>query len=557
MTGSASAVRNAQRKSSACRGVNDRVYPISGIGNGRTADGCTAPSRVLATITSAALQGIDAELVEVEVNAGEVGEPNWHIVGLPDTAVKESSDRVFAALLNTGFFPPRGRTTINLAPGDLRKEGALYDLPIALGILAATQQMDVERLGDWLIAGELSLSGATRPVRGALAMARLARTQRKRGIVLPALSAEEAARVEGIAVYQIDSLDAAVRFLTGERPAEPLDGVAIRARKPPVDDSTADFSEIKGQNALRRAVEVAVAGNHNLLMIGPPGSGKSMVAKRIPTIMPAPSQDEQLEILSIHSAAGRTISGEMAWDVRPFRSPHHTVSDVALLGGGSIPGPGEISLAHHGVLFLDELPEFKRSALEVLRQPLEDGEVTISRSAGKITLPCAFMLVAAMNPCPCGYLGDSRHECRCTPSQVQRYRARISGPLLDRIDLHIEAPALSVGDLRSETTGEPSVPLRERVQAVRAVQHARFAGTRITSNARMTHAQIRRFCAINSALGDLLQHAMEQLHLSARAYDRILKVARTIADLAHAPQIEGPHLLEAIQYRSLDRTVFY
>jgi magnesium chelatase family protein len=308
---------------------------------------------------------------------------------------------------------------------------------------------------------------------------------------------------------------------------------------------------------LRRAVEVAVAGNHNLLMIGPPGSGKSMVAKRIPTIMPAPSLDERLEILSIHSAAGRTITGETSWDARPFRSPHHTVSDVALLGGGTIPGPGEISLAHHGVLFLDELPEFKRSALEVLRQPLEDGDVTISRSAGKVTLPCAFMLVAAMNPCPCGYLGDKRHECRCTPTQVQRYRARISGPLLDRIDLHVEAPALSVGELRSEKPGEPSAPLRARVQAARSRQQARFAGTKITSNARMTHAQIRKFCAIDAAMGDLLQHAMEELHLSARAYDRILKVARTIADLAGAEAIASNHLLEAIQYRSLDRTVFY
>jgi magnesium chelatase family protein len=292
-------------------------------------------------------------------------------------------------------------------------------------------------------------------------------------------------------------------------------------------------------------------------MIGPPGSGKSMVAKRIPSIMPTPTLDEHLEILSIHSAAGRTLSGEMNLDARPFRSPHHTVSDVALLGGGTIPGPGEISLAHHGVLFLDELPEFKRSALEVLRQPLEDGEVTISRSAGKITLPCAFMLVAAMNPCPCGYLGDARHECRCSPTQVQRYRARISGPLLDRIDLHIEAPALSFAELRTTASGESSATMRARVNAARTRQHARLRGSTVTSNARMTHAQIRRHCAIDSALGDLLQHAMEQLSLSARAYDRILKVARTISDLAGAERIESNHLLEAIQYRSLDRTVFY
>ncbi len=515
---------------------------------------------MLATLASAALQGIDAEVVFVEVNAGEAGEPKLILVGLPDAAVKESDDRVFSALSNSGFKAPGTRTTINLAPGNLRKEGPFYDLPIALGILAATRQLTAPGLDDWLIAGELSLSGATRPVRGALAMARLARKLRKRGVLLPGISAEEAALVEGIEVYRVDSLDQAVRFLNGTAKLLPLTASTARLHPPASpagDEASIDFSEIKGQPALRRAVEVAVSGGHNLLMIGPPGSGKSMVAKRIPTIMPAPTLDERLEILSIHSAAGRTISGELAWDVRPFRSPHHTVSDVALLGGGSIPGPGEISLAHHGVLFLDELPEFKRSALEVLRQPLEDGEVTISRSAGKVTLPCAFMLVAAMNPCPCGYLGDSRHECRCTPSQIQRYRARISGPLLDRIDLHVEAPALSLADLRAEKPGEPSAAMRTRVNHARAQQIRRFAGTRVTSNARMTHAQIRRHCAIDARLGDLLQQAMDQLSLSARAYDRILKVARTIADLAGNEKIEPNDILEAIQYRSLDRTVFY
>ena len=515
---------------------------------------------MLATITSAALQGIDAEIVHVEVNAGEVGEPKLILVGLPDAAVKESDDRVFSALSNSGFRAPRTRTTINLAPANLRTEGPCYDLPIALGILAATRQLTAENLGDWLIAGELSLSGATRPVRGALAMARLAASLRKRGILLPAISAEEAALVEDVPVFRIDSLDRAVRFLNGEVKLSPLEPGARRrdsANAKSGDTHPPDFSEIKGQHALRRAVEVAVAGNHNLLMIGPPGSGKSMVAKRIPSIMPAPTLDEHLEILSIHSAAGRTISGEMMWDARPFRSPHHTVSDVALLGGGTIPGPGEISLAHHGVLFLDELPEFKRSALEVMRQPLEDCEVTISRSAGKVTLPCAFMLVAAINPCPCGYLGDAKHECRCAPSQIQRYRSRISGPLLDRIDLHIEAPALSIAELRAEKPGETSAQIRQRIEQSRARQHARFRGSRITSNARMTHGQIRKHCAIDASLGDLLQHAMEQLSLSARAYDRILKVARTIADLASAEKIESPHLLEAIQYRSLDRAVFY
>jgi len=503
---------------------------------------------MLATIFSAGLQGIEAELVYVEVNAGESGDPRVVLVGLPDAAVKESNDRVISALGNTGFKKPRTRTTINLAPGDMRKEGPMYDLPIALGILAATGQLKPDNIDQFLIAGELSLSGATRPIRGALAMARLAKNLGKRGILLPVASAPEAALVEGLQVYAVPSLDHAFRFLKGE-----LEIAPTPARTHPMpytqgEDGLGDFSEIKGQHALRRAVEVAVAGNHNLLMIGPPGSGKSMVAKRIPTIMPAPILEESLEVLSIHSAAGQTLSGPAVFGRRPVRNPHHTISDVGLLGGGAIPGPGEISLAHNGVLFLDELPEFKRSALEVLRQPLEDGVVSISRSAGKITLPCSFMLVSAMNPCPCGYLGDTKHECRCSPTQVQRYRSRISGPLLDRIDIHIEAPALSIADLRNEKPGETSEAIRTRIQTARNRQHTRFKSSKVTSNARMTHAQIRKHCPIDSTLGDLLQHAMEQLSLSARAYDRILKVARTIADLAAA---------ESIESRSLDRNVFY
>ncbi len=512
---------------------------------------------MLATLHSATLQGIDAELVHVEVNTGESGDPRLILVGLPDAAVKESEDRVASALANSGFDRTRTRTTVNLAPGHLRKEGPLYDLPIALGLLIATRQLQTSLLDDFFIAGELSLSGATRPVRGALAFARLARKLGKRGLLLPPISAAEAALVEGLEVYAVDSLDRAVRFLSGEIALTPLPSGTATLRTAAPAAENLDFSEIKGQHSLRRAVEVAVAGAHNLMMIGPPGAGKSMVAKRIPTILPAPTPDEFLEVLSIHSAAGATLGGSPPWLTPPFRTPHHTISDIGLLGGGTIPGPGEISLAHHGVLFLDELPEFKRSALEVLRQPLEDGQVSISRSAGKVTLPCSFMLVAAMNPCPCGYLGDARHACRCSPVQIQRYRARISGPLLDRIDLHIEAPALSLTELRAEKPGESSSVISSRIQKARDRQHARFAGTKISSNARMTHAHIRKHCGLDPALGDLLQQAMERLSLSARAYDRILKVARTIADLAAADKIESPHLLEAIQYRSLDRNVLY
>ncbi|MFP4540852.1 MAG: YifB family Mg chelatase-like AAA ATPase [Opitutales bacterium] len=510
---------------------------------------------MLAVVSSGALQGIDAVPVEVECNTGLPGEAKPVVVGLPSAAVKESWDRVYSALANSGFGVPQTKCTINLAPGHLRKEGPLYDLPIALGLLAAMGVLKSPALDQYLIAGELSLSGETRPVKGGLALASLARERRCKALLLPPLSAHEAALVEDFPVVPVESLSQAVAFLEGREAIAPLapgsapTGASGSEGGP---DFEVDFAEVKGQHALRRAVEVAVAGAHNLLVVGPPGSGKSMVARRIPTIVPPLAFEEFLDVLRVYSATGRTLEPSGMRRERPFRAPHHTISDVGLIGGGSVPGPGEISLAHHGVLFLDELPEFKRSALEVLRQPLEDGQVTISRSAGSITLPARFMLVAAMNPTP-----DGLHpaESRSTPTQIQRYHARLSAPLLDRIDLHVEAPALSVGELRQAAPGESSATIRERVAAARQRQVTRFAGTGFATNAAMTSKAIRHYCAITASQGDLLQQAMERLQLSARAYDRILKVARSIADLAGTQDIETPHLLEAIQYRSLDRSL--
>ncbi len=510
---------------------------------------------MLAIIKSGALQGIHAVPVEVEVNTGETGELRLVLVGLPDAAVKESQDRVFSALTNTGLSLPNTRTTINLSPGTIRKEGPLYDLPIALGILAATRQLSRAHLNDYLIAGELSLSGQTCPIKGALALALLARSLGKRGILLPNGSAQEAALIENLPVYAVDSLDTAVRFLNDEKPLQPVCPQDSPFRQPPKDDKIVDFSDVKGQGNLLRAVKIAVAGGHNLLMIGPPGSGKSMIAKRIPTIMPEPSLDEFLEVLRIHSAAGLTLQKEHPCFQRPFRSPHHTISDVGLLGGGNPPRPGEISLAHNGVLFMDELPEFKRSTLEVLRQPLEDGSVSIARSAGRITLPCCAILVAAMNPCPCGYLGDSKHACRCSLKQVESYRNRLSGPLLDRIDLHVEVPCPSIESLQSAAPSEGSASIRSQVHAARTRQERRFSDTQTTCNARMSHRQIRQHCNLGAPQVHILKESMEALRLSARAYDRILKVALTIADLDDNSEIQTEHLLEAIRYRSLDRAL--
>ena len=512
---------------------------------------------MLSTSLSATLSGVSAISVTVEANSGEKGDPKCVLVGLPDASVKESMDRVFSSIGNTGFSKPRTHVTINLAPGDIRKEGAAFDLPIALTLLSSTGQIQGKGLKDYLIAGELALSGAVRNIKGGLAMTILAKKLGKKGILLPRESALEACLIEGIDVFGIDSLAEAVSFFDYGSERLPLS----RSDSPYAEIKNSsyqeDFSDVKGQHALRRAVEVAVAGGHNLLIIGPPGAGKSMVAKRIPTILPEPEMDEFLEILNIYSIQDSSLHNKYNGMIRPVRCPHHTISDVGLLGGGTIPGPGEISLAHNGILFLDELPEFKRSALEVLRQPLEDGEVTISRSAGKITLPSKFMLVAAMNPCPCGYLGDSQNNCRCSMPQIQKYRSKISGPLMDRIDIHIETPAVKIEEIQSEKSGESSDQIRSRILACRKFQKVRykkFVNYNLT-NARIPQNLMDVICEIGEEEKALIKKAMEQLSLSARAYNKVLKISRTIADLDQSIKIQRKHLLEAIQYRSLDRNL--
>ena len=508
---------------------------------------------MLSSTNSATLLGVSALPVAVEANSGERGDPRVVLVGLPDATVKESLDRVHSSLSNGGFSLPRTRITVNLAPADLRKEGSAFDLPVALCLLASTKQLDHDLLKEFLIAGELGLSGELRYVRGGLSMALLAKQQKRRGVILPVASAKEASLVDGIEVYGVDNLSQVVDFLNQK--------VALDSIRPSINsnitdkDPLHDFSEVKGQAKLRRAVEVAVCGGHNVLIVGPPGSGKSMVSKRIPTILPSPSMDEYIEIIKIYSSTGDASYMASGLNSRPFRAPHHTISDVGLIGGGAIPGAGEISLAHNGVLFLDELPEFKRSVLEVLRQPLEDGEVTISRSAGKVTLPSRFMFVASMNPCPCGYLGDPKNSCRCSIPQIQKYRSKISGPLLDRIDLHIEAPALAVTELQNLKKSECSEVIRRRVEVCREIQRERFSKLKIKTNAFMPDSWIEKACFLSDENKQVLVHAMNQLSLSARAYTRILKVSRTIADMSNSVNIERNHLLEAIQYRNLDRKI--
>ena len=505
---------------------------------------------MLAKAYSNAVVGIEGYLVEVEIDLAQ-GLPAFNIVGLPDVAVKEAKERVRAAIKNSGFQFPVKRITVNLAPADIRKKGAAFDLPIAVGILAALGVIEEETLANYTLVGELSLNGAVKKITGVLSMALAAKTEAKQGIILPKANANEATIVDDLEIIAVENLQDVINFFNNDR----SNLMRFNQQQPIKDQYQLDYQDVKGQEYAKRALEVAATGRHNLVMIGPPGSGKTMLAKRLPTILPPLTRREAVEVTKIFSIIDQLPSEESLITNRPFRAPHHTISNAGLIGGGRIPQPGEISLAHHGVLFLDELTEFKRRVLEILRQPLEEREITLNRSAITLTYPCEFLLVAALNPCPCGYYGSSGRDCSCTPYQRKKYLNKISGPILDRIDIHLEVPRLEAKQLTNYQQSEKSLTIRERVINAQEIQLQRFSDSKISYNAAMNSKEVEKYCQLDSLAAKMIKDAISNLKLSARAYDRVLKLARTIADLAGSEVIKVDHIAEAIQYRSLDRVL--